>query len=174
VDWKTAAMIQGLHQIMETIVNKFAQLASALAVVLALSLSHGPAQAQSEEAPAQAPSEEVGGLGDFTGGNDMMTKMAPMLDTMKQKLGKRRFEQLMKTVGPIATNMMGEGGSFGGFNFNNLGGGSFGGFDFDSLGGGNWGGFDIGGLSSGFGGIDVGSITSMVPRHGGRKRWRHF
>ena len=34
------------------------------------------------------------------GGEDMMTQMAPMLNMMKAKMGKRRFGMMMQTMGP--------------------------------------------------------------------------
>ena len=57
------------------------------------------------------------------GGGDMMTQMAPMLETMKAKMGKRRFAMMMQTVGPMMGPMMenGGGGGFGGM----MGGGDY-------------------------------------------------
>jgi hypothetical protein len=108
----------------ENAVTKLAQWIGPLAVVLVLGLSNAPAHAQ------------FGGLGGMggTSGGDMMTTMAPMLEMMKKKMGERRFAQLMQTVGPMASQMMDQGG---GFNFNSLGGG-FGGmgagqFDMASM-----------------------------------------
>ena len=67
-------------------------------------------------APARA---QFGG-----GGGDMMTKMAPMLEMMKAKMGKRRFAMVMQTVGPMASGMMENGGGgLGGM----MGGGGYGG-----------------------------------------------
>ncbi len=48
------------------------------------------------------------------GGGDMMTQMAPMLEMMKAKMGKRRFGQMMQTMGPMMGRMMENGGGFGG------------------------------------------------------------
>ncbi len=60
----------------------------------------------------------------FGGGGDMMTKMAPMLEMMKAKMGKRRFAMVMQTVGPMASGMMENGGGgLGGM----MGGGGYGG-----------------------------------------------
>ena len=44
-----------------------------------------------------------------------MTQMAPMLEMMKAKMGKRRFGQMMQTMGPMMSRMMENGGGgFGG------------------------------------------------------------
>jgi hypothetical protein len=125
--------------------------AAALLVLFALTLT--PAKAQ------------FGGGG---GGQDMMTQMAPMLEMMKAKMGKRRFAALMQTMGPMMSRMTENGG--GGL------GGLMGGGGIPSFGGGGTGGFNIGG----FGG---GELMSMVPqlvsianigggRHGRRHRRR--
>jgi hypothetical protein len=90
-------------------------------------------------APAQA---QLGGLGSTpggAGGQDMMTQMAPMLNMMKAKMGKKRFAMMMQTMGPMMSQMM-QGGGFG------------------STGGG-FSGFGGGGIASG---VDVGSIMGMV------------
>src|SRR3974390_1577827 len=79
------------------------------AVLLLSTLSSAPAKAQ------------LGGFGGGGGGEDMMTQMAPMLEMMKAKMGKRRFAMLMQTMGPMMSQMM-EGGGFGGMT-----GGGFGG-----------------------------------------------
>jgi hypothetical protein len=50
---------------------------------------------------------------------------------MKAKMGKRKFGQMMKTMGPMATQMMQNGGGFGG----PLGGGFPGGFGGGGFGG---------------------------------------
>jgi hypothetical protein len=71
----------------------------AAAVLLLLAITSAPANAQF-------------GFGGSGGGADMMTQMAPMLEMMKAKLGKRRFAMLMQTMGPMMSKMM-EGG-FGG------------------------------------------------------------
>src|ERR1700687_5146475 len=63
--------------------------------------------------PAKAQFAGFGGGGG--GGGDMMTQMAPMLEMMKAKMGKRRFGMLMQTMGPMMGRMMeGGGGGFGG------------------------------------------------------------
>ena len=103
--------------------------------------------------PAKA---QFGGGG---GGQDMMTQMAPMLEMMKAKMGKKRFGALMQTMGPMMSRMTENGGG--------------------GLGG-------LGGLTggSGFpGGFGGGELMSMVPqlmsianvgggRHGRRHRKR--
>ncbi|WKA28387.1 hypothetical protein [Bradyrhizobium roseum] len=134
--------------------------AAALLVLFALTLT--PAKAQ------------FGGGG---GGQDMMTQMAPMLEMMKAKMGKKRFGALMQTMGPMMSRMTENGG--GGF------GGLMGGGGIPSFGGGGYvpegygvttGGMNIGG----FGGTE---LMSMVPqlvslanvgggRHGRRHRKR--
>ena len=103
--------------------------------------------------PAKA---QFAGLGGGGGGGDMMTQMAPMLEMMKAKMGKRRFGMLMKTAGPMASQMMQNGG--GGF------GGVLGGGGFTSM-------------LSGAGGSEM---MSMVPQlvqianvGGGHRRHRH-
>jgi hypothetical protein len=67
--------------------------------------------------PAKAQFAGFGG----GGGGDMMTQMAPMIEIMKAKMGKRRFGQMMQTMGPMMSRMTQNGG--GGF------GGTPGGFD---------------------------------------------
>ena len=124
--------------------------------------------------PAKA---QFGGGG--AGGQDMMTQMAPMLEMMKAKMGKRRFGMMMQTMGPMMSRMMeGGGGIPGGF-----GGGyvpegygvNAGDTNFGSMGGGDF----VGMLGSGGGG----ELMSMVPqlmrmanvgggRHGRRHRRR--
>src|SRR5438270_1086055 len=91
----------------------------AAAVLLLFSVASSPAKAQFAG---------IGG-GAGAGGEDMMTQMAPMLEMMKARMGKRRFAALMQTMGPMMSNMMdGSGGGLGGMNFGGLGGGNFGGF----------------------------------------------
>ena len=141
--------------------DKIACQAAALLVLFALTLT--PAKAQ------------FGG-----GGQDMMTQMAPMLEMMKAKMGKKRFGALMQTMGPMMTRMTENGGGgLGGL------GGLTGGSGFPGGFGGGYvpegygvttGGMNIGG----FGG---GELMSMVPqlmsianvgggRHGRRHRKR--
>jgi hypothetical protein len=90
--------------------NKVAGLAAAL--LLSFTLTAAPAQAQ------------------FGGGGDMMTQMAPMLEMMKAKMGKRRFAKVMQAVGPMMSGMMesGGGGSYGGVEGSGgmMGGGGYG------------------------------------------------
>jgi hypothetical protein len=93
-------------------------------------------------APANA---QLGGLSSDTGGQDMMTQMAPMLNMMKAKMGKKRFATMMQTMGPMMSQMMQGGGGFGG------------------LGGGFSNGFAPGGFGASLGsGVDIGSIMGMV------------
>ncbi|MGY4628903.1 hypothetical protein [Bradyrhizobium sp. USDA 4486] len=123
----------------------------AAAVLLLFSISSAPAKAQF--------------LGGGAGGEDMMTQMAPMLEMMKAKMGKRRFAMLMQTMGPIMSRMMENGGGFGGM----MGGGGFGGFTGGNLGGGfgapNYGGYTPmggGAMPAGFGGMGGGDIMGML------------
>jgi hypothetical protein len=57
--------------------------------------------------PAKA---QFAGLSGGGGGEDMMTQMAPMLEMMKAKMGKRRFAMMMQTMGPMMSRMMENGG----------------------------------------------------------------
>lgn len=133
-------------------------LGAAAAVLMMVATSTAPAKAQ---------------FGGGSGGQDMMTQMAPMLEMMKAKMGKKRFAALMQTMGPMMSNMMdGSGGGLGGMNFGGLGGGNFGGFGgggTPSLGGdygtnfGGGGGLPfIGG--GGAGGFNAGDMMSMIPQ----------
>ena len=117
--------------------------------------------------PAKAQFAGFGG-GGSGGGQDMMTQMAPMLEMMKAKMGKRRFAAMMQTMGPMMSRMMeGGGGGLGGM----MGGGGIPG----GLGGG-----DVMGM---LGGTGAGELMSMAPqlmrmanlgggRHGRRHRRR--
>ncbi len=109
-------------------------------------------------APAKAQIPGFGG----SGGGDMMTQMAPMLEMMKAKMGKKRFATMMRTMGPMMSQMM-DGGGFGGM----VGGGGipgdFGGgagFAPDGYGIGTGGG-DVMGM---LGGGDGGAMMSMIPQ----------
>jgi len=127
------------------------------ALLVGLALASSPAKAQ------VAPFGEAGG--------DMMTQMAPMLEMMKVKMGKRRFGQMMQTMGPMMPRMM-DGGGFGGM-ASGFGGGT--GFVPDGSG-------DVIGMLGGNGG----EMMSMIPqimqmagtglggRHGRRYRRRHL
>src|SRR6516162_4372169 len=108
----------------------------AAAVFFLFALTSGPAKAQ------------FGGLGGGGGGEEMMAQMAPMLEMMKAKMGKRRFAMLMQTMGPMMSR----------------GGGNIGGI----IPGGYGGGGDIMGMIGGFGG---GDIMSMI---GPMMRMAHF
>lgn len=77
----------------------------------------------------------------FAGGG--MEQFAPMLEMMKSRMGKRRYGQLMRTVGPMMADMMDKSG--GGFGISGLGGGR-GGYGRVSRGFGKYG---RGGRSSG-------------------------
>jgi len=110
--------------------------------------------------PAKAQFGGVGGSGG--GGGDMMTQMAPMLEMMKAKMGKRRFGALMQTMGPMRSRMMENGG------------GGFGG------GGGIPGGFGGGDFTGMLGSSGGGELMSMIPQMmqmanlgGGHRHRRH-
>ena len=101
----------------------------AATLILLFTLTSAPAQAQF--AGVGGGGLGGGGLGGGgLGGDDMMTQMAPMLNVMKAKMGKRKFGKMMKTMGPMATQMMQNGGGgFGGGGFpGGFGGGFPGGF----------------------------------------------
>ena len=113
-------------------------------------------------------------FGGGAGGGDIMTQMAPMLEMMKAKMGKRRFGQMMQTMGPMMSRMMENGG--GGF------GGMTGGAGFTPQGyGTGMGGGDFMGMLGGAGG---GDMMRMIPqlmqmgnfgggRYGHHRRRRH-
>lgn len=120
--------------------------------------------------PARAQFAGLGGGG--AGGEDMMTQMAPMLEMMKAKMGKRRFAMLMQTMGPMMSRMMengggGLGGMMGGGGLGGLGGGNFGG----GFGAPSYGGYmPMGGggtMPAGFGGMGGGDIMGMLGGAGG-------
>jgi hypothetical protein len=106
--------------------------------------------------PAKAQLAGFGG----GGGGDMMTQMAPMLEMMKAKMGKRRFAMMMQTLGPMMSKMM-DGGDFGG----TIGGGGipggFGGGAAFAPAGYGIGDGDIMGMLGGSGG---GEMMSMIPQ----------
>ena len=111
----------------------------AATLLLLFTLTTGPARAQ------------FGGAG----GGDMMTQMAPMLEMMKAKMGKRRFGMMMQTMGPMMSQMMeGGGGGFGGM----PGGGIPGGFGAYGMGAG---GGDVMGMLGNGGGSQ---LMSMIPQ----------
>ena len=112
----------------------------AATLLLLLTLTSVPAKAQSQ------------GLGGGGGGGDMMTQMAPMLEMMRAKMGKRRFAMMMQTMGPMMSPMMeGGGGIPGGF-----GGGE--GYIPQGLG---MSGGDVMGMLGGGGG---GELMGMIPQ----------
>ena len=127
----------------------------AAALVLLLTLASAPAKAQ------------IAGFG----GGDMMTQMAPMLEMMKARMGKRRFAMMMQTMGPMMSRMMDNGGGglsggLGGGLNSGLGGMIGGGGMPAGLGGmafgpeslGISGGGDIAGMAGG------GELMSMIPQ----------
>jgi hypothetical protein len=85
-----------------------------------------------------------------------MTQMAPMLEMMKAKMGKRRFGMMMQTMGPMMSRMMENGGGgLGGM----MGGGGFPGGIPAGIGGGYGGDY-----MSMLGGAGGGELMSMVPQ----------
>jgi hypothetical protein len=96
-----------------------------------------------------------------------MTQMAPMLEMMKAKMGKRRFAMLMQTMGPMMSRMMengggGVGGGFGGGLGGMMGSGGFGAT--------NYGGYTPmsgGYMPPGIGGLGGGDIMGMLGGSGG-------
>ena len=131
--------------------------------------------------PAKA---QFGGMGGMMGGGggDMMTQMAPMLEVMKAKMGKRRFAMMMQTMGPMMSGMM-DGGGGSGFGGMMGGGGMPGGMIPGGMGMGGYGGGDVMGMMGGMGGMGGGEMMSMIPqlmrmvnygggRHGRRHRHR--
>ena len=97
-------------------------------------------------------------FGGGAGGGDMMTQMAPMLEMMKAKMGKRRFGQMMQTMGPMMSGMMENGGG----GFGGMTGGFGGGSGFAPQGYGmGMGGGDFMGMLGGSGG---GELMSMIPQ----------
>ena len=132
----------------------------AAAVLLLFAMTSAPAKAQ------------MGGFGGGGGGGgeEMMTQMAPMLEMMKAKMGKRRFAMLMQTLGPMMGRMMEGGGGFGGMG--GMGGGNIGGM-MGGYGGmapgggmipGGMGGGDIMGMLGGYGGGDIMSMIGPMMR----------
>jgi hypothetical protein len=106
----------------------------AAAVFLLFAMTSAPAKAQ------------FGGMMGGGGGEDMMTQMAPMLEMMKARMGKRRFAMMMQTMGPMMDGSGGGGGLGGGL------GGMMGGM----------GGGDMMGMLGGGGGDIMGMIGPMM------------
>ena len=103
------------------------------------------------------------------GGFEQMQQMAPLLEMMKKKMGKKRFARLMQTMGPMMSQMMdGQGAGFGsglGGGFGGLGSGGFGNF-----GGGGSGGFDIASMA---GMMDIASMAEMFGGSGHKHHSAH-
>ena len=116
--------------------------------------------------PAKAQFAGIGG----GGGEDMMTQMAPMLEMMKAKMGKRRFGMMMQTMGPMMGRMMENGGGgLGGMMGGGGGLGGLGGMIPGGSGGGMPGGYSMGGMGGGdimgmLGGGGGGEMISMIPQ----------
>jgi hypothetical protein len=109
-------------------------------------------------------------------GGDQMSQFAPLMELMKQKMGKKRFGRMMQTIGPMMMNMMG----------NNTGftGGGAGSFDTGGFFGGNLGGTGdmfnshqgVGNMMSMLGSEEgISSIMNMIggfAGHNGRRGMR--
>jgi hypothetical protein len=107
--------------------------------------------------PAKAQFAGFGGGGAGAGGGqDMMTQMAPMLEMMKAKMGKRRFAAMMQTMGPMMSRMMENGGGFGGM----MGGGIPGAGYVPE-------GYGVNAGSMNFGGIGGGDFMGLLGSAGG-------
>lgn len=138
----------------------------AAVVLLLFSISSVPAKAQ------------FAGLGG-AGGEDMMTQMAPVLEMMKAKMGKRRFAMLMQTMGPMMGRMMENGGGgMGGLASGNYGGYAPMGGGTVPIGIGGMGGGDIIGMLGGAGGGDMMAMIPQLMRlanvgGGGHRRHKH-
>ena len=144
----------------------------AAAVLLLFSVASTPAKAQF-----------LGG--GSVGGEDMMTQMAPMLEMMKAKMGKRRFAMLMQTMGPMMSRMMENGGG----GLGGMMGGGFGAPNYGAgyapmgdgtvpMGMGGMGGGNIMGMLGGAGGGDMMAMIPQLTRlanvgGGGHRRHRH-
>jgi len=126
----------------------------AAALLLLVTLTSAPAKAQ------------LAGFGGGSGGGDMMTQMAPMLEMMKAKMGKRHFAAMMQTMGPMMSKMMDGGGGFGGMPG---GGGISTGFGGGEIPGGFGGGAALApeGYGAGIGNIGGGDIMGMLGGNGG-------
>ena len=130
----------------------------AAAVFLLFAMTSAPANAQ------------FGGMmGGGGSSEDMMTQMAPMLEMMKARMGKRRFAMMMQTMGPMMDGS-GGGGGLGGMM------GGMGGMIPGGMGGGDMMGM-LGGMGGGGGGGDImgmiGPMMRMANFGGGHRRRRH-
>jgi hypothetical protein len=91
----------------------------------------------------------------------MMTQMAPMLEMMKAKMGKRRFAMMMQTMAPMVSQMMQGGrGGLGGMTGGIPGGFGSGAAYADGYGMGFGGDDFMGSLGNGGGG----ELMSMIPQ----------
>lgn len=137
--------------------NTLIKLGCPFAVAVAVALTSVPAHAQLFR------EDELG----------QMKQYAPFLEMMKQRMGKKRYGEMMQRMGPMMAGMTGNGGngSGGGFGAGFGGGGNAGDFDFGGFSGGNFG--DIAnmfGSGQGMGDI-MGMINGFTGRHS-RRAWR--
>jgi hypothetical protein len=126
---------------------RLAKIAGPLAIAGALCFAAAPAKAQ------------------FGMDENTMQQFAPMLEMMKQKMGKRRFAQLMQTMGPMMMQMQGQGGFGGGFGGGGFDGGGFGGGGIPMMGGG---GFDMSQMMG-----MMGSMKGLMGGGGRKGKRRH-
>jgi hypothetical protein len=118
--------------------NFSVQLAGLVAIPVLCCLLTPPANAQSEDV--------IGG--------EQMRQFAPMLNMMKQHLGKRRFGQLMRTLGPMMADMQeggGQGMALGGEGMGNI--------------------MNLLGSADGIAGLR--GLAGFGMGHGHRHRWAH-
>jgi hypothetical protein len=153
----------------ETMTGADKVVCQAATLLLLFTLTSTPAKAQ------------FAGIG---GGEDMTTQMAPMLEMMKAKMGKRRFAMMMQTMGPMMSRMMEGGGGLGGMMGGGIPGGLSGRYVPEGYGV-NAGGMNFGGIGGSdfmgmLGGAGGGELMSMVPQlmrmanvGGGRSAKRH-
>lgn len=100
----------------------------------------------------------------FAGADEFqqMERFAPVLEVVKQRMGKKRFGQLMQTVGPVMDQMMaGQGSATGSY-------GAFGGAH----------GFDVGRMATMIDGQTIAGLVEAFapterPRRAVRKHMRH-
>ncbi len=111
---------------------------------------------------ATPASAQFAGAGAGTDEFQQMEQFAPVLEMMKQRMGKKRFGQLMQTVGPMMDQMMAGQGSATG--------------TYGALGGAH--GFDVGRMATMIDGQTIAGLVEAFapterPRRAVRKHMRH-